>query len=167
MVVKRGLKEGKDKDRGYSKHWVWHYPTFTPRISLILDILDCHSVNVYKEEAISSPFLYTRHLYFLVIRAYSMFTLSNEKVLQAHCLDSVSPGSFSHFYEFINDLLIITYIYRPRLKPQQKAADTTWSQTNHFVWSVNVPHVRSFPVEVRFFYHFIYVSSDVAKGFSS
>ena len=36
---------------------------------------------MYKEEEILSPFLYTTHLYFLLIRSYSMFTLSFEKIL--------------------------------------------------------------------------------------
>ena len=54
--------------------------------------MDCHSVNVYKEEEILAPFLYTTHPYFLGIRSYSMFTLWNEKILQVYCLDSVSSG---------------------------------------------------------------------------
>ena len=52
--------------------------------------MDCLSVNVYKEEEILSPFLYTTHLYFLIIRTCSMFTLSCKKILQVYCLDSVS-----------------------------------------------------------------------------
>ena len=52
--------------------------------------MDCLSVNVYKEEEILSPFLYTTDLYLLVIRTYSMFTLSCKKILQVYCLDSVS-----------------------------------------------------------------------------
>ena len=54
--------------------------------------MDCHSVNVYKEEKILSPFLHTTHLYSLVIRTYSMFTVSYEKLLQVYCLDSVLLG---------------------------------------------------------------------------
>ena len=34
----------------------------------------------------------TPHLFIFVIRTYSMFTLSYEKILQVYCLDSVSSG---------------------------------------------------------------------------
>ena len=54
--------------------------------------MDCHSVNVYKEEGILTPFLYTAHLDFLVICAHSMFTLPYKKILQVYCLDCVSSG---------------------------------------------------------------------------
>ena len=40
---------------------------------------------MYIEEEILPPFLYTTHLYFLVICTYSMFTLSYEKILQIYC----------------------------------------------------------------------------------
>ena len=74
--------------------------------------MDCHSVNVYKQEDILSSFLYTTHLYFLVIRTYSMFTPSYEKILQIYCLDSVSSGCWvghSRLHMKINETLSLSF----------------------------------------------------------
>ena len=57
--------------------------------------MDYHSVNVYIKEEILSPFFL--HTHFLVIRTYSMFTLSYKKILQVYCLDSVSSGIPIHY----------------------------------------------------------------------
>ena len=55
--------------------------------------MDRHSVNVYKEEEISSPFLYTTHLYFLVIHTSILYVYSFiQKIHQVYCLDSVLSG---------------------------------------------------------------------------
>ena len=50
---------------------------------------------MYKKEVILSPFLYAAHLYFLVIRTYSMFTFSYEKILLVFCPDSVFRRAYT------------------------------------------------------------------------
>ena len=91
MVVKKG-PEGKDKDRGYSKHRVLRYSPFTLRIGSILG----HFGLPYVVLMHTKRKIYYRHFCTPHIFTYSTFTLSCEKILLVYCLDSVSSGTVLH-----------------------------------------------------------------------